>query len=140
MHLWRRDRFEQAGSDELSDDVESYLRGSYLEDGRPLPFPTPAWCWLNRLAHGELSDLKALCRQGEFGRQKGTEAPWRMARQLLALEILLVCEGKEPALRRLQQEVLIPLESKLIDDRSNGPGSPAEFLFEIRSLLEASRP
>jgi hypothetical protein len=122
--MWFRRRRDQGpeepdGGDELSgawhdsdlaDEVCAFLEGRLVEfytfKGRPLP----AWVALNRLAHGDRSELVTLVAGATRG---PVRAPWATTERFIAARVL--AQAPTPTLLdQLQSQVLVPVELKLL--------------------------
>lgn len=118
-------------------EVESYLSGSYLDRARGGGDPPPSWCWLNVLAHGDLGGIQRVSVTSVPSGYGPAESAWRVARQLLACEVLSSIGEDEELLGRLQRAVLIPLEDRFISERASAPRTPSELVRSTRAALES---
>jgi hypothetical protein len=129
MTIWRRGNHSNDDEEParplppLADECEAYLAGRY---GELYPGPTPsvpAWVRLNEVAHASLEDLTSLA----LSAPTSGVTNWNDARAVLARLLVEAAGGDAPRARRLQIEVLQPLESRL--------GHVAEFVVP-RRLVE----
>ena len=94
---------------DLADETGAYLDGRLLERCRATGSQAPGWMWLNAVAHGEPALLHELA-VAPGGRAGGA---WRTVRSGLAAELLSVAGNRPTEVRRIQTELLVPLESRL---------------------------
>ena len=123
----------------VADDCAAYLAGSYVAhvEQSGLPVPIPTWAWLNVLAHGGRSDIAAavsdpdqLLHRMFFG--------WRECRSVIASELLDVTQHDDRLLRRLQIDVLEPVEARLFRFGEHSAVATAQHVLEaMRSYVAA---
>jgi hypothetical protein len=99
----------------LADEVEAFVNGELVEllvaAGRPVPLPS--WLALNRLSHAPLQVLARVAAGEPAAGAPERDLGWAEAERSLAFR-LLSC-GRDPNdVRRVQREVLVPLERRLI--------------------------
>ena len=116
----------------LAQEVEAFLSGAsgewLLARGRDVP----VWAYVNRVAHAEpdlLSQLAARAPEEEFDCFS-----WRAAVALLAKETLQAGDGDPGAIRRIQLDRLMALESQLMEGNESDV-APAQLLALGRSFL-----
>lgn len=138
MSAWfHRRRHDVTGPAEtlVADECEAFLAGRYPHHLFASGETIPPWAWLNPLAHGRASGLLAIARN-----RPGPGEPittWSGAIGRLAFEILELT-GQDPiALRRLQLELIVPLELRLAAgaDEPDAPTGPEELLDRVLELL-----
>jgi hypothetical protein len=92
------------------DEIEAFLEGRLVEHRSSRGRSVPAWAVVNKLAHGDASELARLA--GGIGVAE-REPAWLGAQRGLAAELLA---GRTPAqVACIQREVLVPLELWLVD-------------------------
>lgn len=97
---------------QLVDEIEAFLAGRLAEVLEAADRPVPPWVWLNRIAHGSLAEVRRTAAEWQ---RVGADSTWRRARTFLAGEVL--DQAPLPVnLRRLQHDVLVPLELQLATD------------------------
>ncbi len=116
----------------LAQEVEAFLNGAsgewLLARGRDVPI----WAYVNRVAHAEpelLSQLAAHAPEEEFDCYS-----WRAAVALLAKETLQAGDGDPSAIRRIQLDRLLALESQLMEGNESDV-TPARLLALGRAFL-----
>ena len=94
---------------DLADETGAHLDGRLLERCWATGWRAPGWLWLNAVAHGEPELLHELA-VAPGGRAAGA---WQRVRAGLAAELLSVAGNRPTEVRRIQTELLVPLESRL---------------------------
>jgi hypothetical protein len=94
----------------LGDECEAYLAGRYADvvDAVVGAGSRPAWVRLNEVAHAPLAALVEVAAT-----PVGSASPWDAARRSLAEILIEASRDDEARARRLQLEILQPLESRL---------------------------
>lgn len=107
---WLSGKSRQDGS--LVEECEAFLGGRYGDVAMAKTKLPPSWVWLNQLAH--LNDAGLAELAGGHGGSAGSSpsARWLRATSFLAGELLRAAQGDPDDARRLQSEVLVPLELK----------------------------
>lgn len=133
---WLRRRAAQRRERMLAEEAAAFLRGR-LADRRVLRSEVvPTWAWTNLLAHGTGADLQ---RERDCQRVGlGGDVAFLRARSVLAGRILeIVAEGDD--LRRLQSELLQPLEIELAHRRDAVRWGSEQWLASVLRALEERR-
>ena len=132
------------GATGLAEECEAYLCGSFAELQGSRRKPVEAWAWVNRVAHAEPGQLRALAsgasawwRPG-VGRGRFRERYWRRAVSDIARELLNLAGENPKAVRRLQVRALIPLELELARRDSPYPVTPELLVGKARAALYRS--
>ncbi len=118
---------------QLVEECSALLDGRLAEELADRGRPRPSWCWLNRLAHGSIGDVRR-CAGSLPGAPPSDR--WARATAFLAGE-LLAATDRGTTLRALQQEVLIPLELDLLASTQCPMWDPAHFVLDVLARLEA---
>jgi hypothetical protein len=109
---WRRfDAWTANGASGVGDETAAFLDGRLVPclratSGSTQPQP---WMWLNAAAHGDLVRVTTVACSGSGQESRG----WPRAEAHVASILLRAAAGDARELRRLQQDVLIPLEFSL---------------------------
>jgi hypothetical protein len=108
---------------DFADECEAFLAGRWAETREDTTRPLPMWAWLNPIAHGDLEQVRALAAVVD-----PPSGPERL--QAAVAQAVL---GALPAteLPRVQREVLVPLELRLL----GSPTSPRHVLELITDAL-----
>ncbi|HWC38193.1 MAG TPA: hypothetical protein VG476_06675 [Acidimicrobiales bacterium] len=153
MWKWRRRRESQRVRDHslsretrsgtrLAREIEAFLSGSsgewFIARGREVP----TWAYVNRVAHADPDVLWQLAAWQPGPRARLTTQPesqadrlgWRGAVALLAGEVLDLGGSDPCAIRQIQLDRLLPLESALMS-RTAGPISPEQLVARGRACL-----
>ena len=123
----------------LADECEAFLQGRFAELQRSRQEPVEAWAWVNRVAHAEPKELKALASRGRPWRGAGFRdwrsgsRRWNRAVSRVARELLCLAGDKPRAIRRLQVRALVPLELEL-SERGTGI-TPEVMVARARAAL-----
>jgi hypothetical protein len=131
-----------ASSARLVADAEAFLSGEYANHLRRHRDAVPGWARLNRLAHGDLSNLQQ-CRR-PFAATKSAafadwpEESWRRAQQLLASELLDLVDNDPDKLSHVQRSVLVPLELRMIQIDRERALTASELVQSTRSAVRSS--
>lgn len=131
-----------ASSARLVADAEAFLSGVYAHHLRHHQDAVPGWARLNCLAHGDLASLHK-CRRS-FAATKSAafadwpEENWQRAQQLLASELLELVDNDPDNLSRVQRNVLVPLELRLIQREQESALTALELVQSTRSALRSS--
>ena len=120
MKIWRSvvrrlDGWTTWGGPGVADEAEAFLQGRLLEQMRACGAggQTPPWMWLNAVAHGDTQVLEALAAPSSD--KVPAVSSWRVARAVVARELLDRSGGDPAVIRRLQQCALVPLEEWFTD-------------------------
>jgi len=118
----RHDRIRSLGHDvddtDFADECEAFLAGRWAETREDTSRPLPMWAWLNPIAHGNVEQVRALAAA-----VNPASGPGRL-QAAVAQAVLGAVPGSE--LRRIQRELLVPLELRLM----GSPASPRQ-VFEL---------
>lgn len=96
--------------DPLGREVEAFLSGRWTEVRGRVGASVPAWAWLNQAAHADTETLRSVAnRPARPTPATGEDVQVLVARALLAA-------AAPHGVERLQREVLVPLELRLIGD------------------------
>jgi hypothetical protein len=125
----------------IAHECEAFLIGQSYElcPWEPRKSP-PAWVWVNALAHGDCSELERLAALSITPRNPMGFLSY------LAEEVLLAADHDEETLRRLQHQILVPLELALLgcDTKSSDQCRLARIirhqLANPTRLLDAATP
>lgn len=122
MH-WRRRRPREGEPDRamwlpsrecnVGDECEAFVAGQYAEYLIRRGQEVPAWARLNRVAHADQSELRALVESGRAPADEGCLADWDGVTAELAGKLLDVAPAAVGGLRGVQLQTLIPLELAL---------------------------
>ena len=95
--------------DALAEECEAFLAGRWADCRRLQDRPLPRWAWLNQAAHADVGRLReAAARPADKTSWRGDDIQAVLARAVLAA-------SASGDLARLQREVLVPLELRLMD-------------------------
>jgi hypothetical protein len=103
--------------------------------------------WMNLLAHGSVNELlsarNAEIRSLHKSRSEGwawisREEWWYNARSYLAAEVLDIAATHEK-LKKLQHQILIPLEEKRAAAGCTDLDDPRDFVAEVMAALDSHR-
>ena len=122
----------------MADEVEAVLAGTYVEHLHARGRPIPPWAYLNEAAHAPVSALVARINTWEYLRRitgGGQEVGWFDAEAALAGEVVAVAEGDAGIVRRLQREVLVPLELRLAGRPQNSTVTAGQLVGIARAAL-----
>jgi hypothetical protein len=137
----RRSRLSTSTSDRLIADAEAFLSGHYADGLRQRGEPVPGWAWLNRLAHGDLTQIGQVRRSLDMtptGSSSWSEEAWRTAEALLTNELLELVGDDATSLSHVQRAVLVPLELELIETEPSIGLTALELLQAARAALRPS--
>jgi hypothetical protein len=124
---------------QLGDEVEAYLHGR-LAHHLAIKGRTPQpWVAMNRLAHGDRSELLAVVAGTGSTPQAGGRQPWADAERFLVARLLSATASDADAIRAVQGEVLVPLELSVIDDPEGTGARAADVLLAAREAIDARR-
>jgi hypothetical protein len=131
--MWRRgNRKDQAAADEViaeaSDLVCGEMSDRYLLDDR-----LPPWVIINTLAHSEAVRLRAVADD-----QTAHDGSWQAIASYLAVELLHNSTDTHE-LARIQRDVLVPLELRLLNRTIPSPRTPAELAALVTSGISDLR-
>ena len=119
-------------------EFDAYLTGGYVRWLVCNRQPVPGWAWINRVAHGELDDLRELASALNHRSRAAVEMDvWQQVAALLAKHVLTTA-GDEDQLRDLQLRVLVPLELRLADEWWT-PLRPTDLATTVLAALQDSR-
>lgn len=93
--------------------------------------PVPAWARLNRVAHGDGAQLRALASYHPIW------TDWEGVTVLLATEVVEMAGDEPGGIVRVQRECLVPLELELLTPSHGERISPGRLLAEARERLRA---
>ena len=113
---------------------EAFLAGKYVEDLLRRDRSIPVWAWTNLLAHGSWGDLRRAVRSS---RRDAAGSVWMAARADACRELLRLADDAE-TLRRLQQEVLVPLELALAAEANITWWTPQDWTAVVLGAVEMS--
>jgi hypothetical protein len=114
--IWRHGRRSPEGDDAkpaqptLADACQAYVAGQYADIWQASSGSLPAWVRLNEVAHAPLAQLVSVARQAP---SDGVATTWPDARARLARMLVDAAAHDEGEARRLQIEILQPLESRV---------------------------
>lgn len=134
---WRR---PDAAVRRLIEDCEQFLAGSYAEHVAVTGGRVPVWAWVNLLAHGTETDLRAAAAPRPPAEPI---TDWERARGFLAGEVLAATDGSGgvSGLGGVQQSALVPLELDLAADPSVERWRPGQMVAAVLAALpDRSRP
>ena len=97
-------------------EFEAYLEGSYVTWLVSNGHSVPGWAWLNRVAHGQLEELRTMAthlRRLPAAREE--VGAWQQVAAFLAKEVVAAA-GDDEQLLDLQRRVLVPIELHLAED------------------------
>ena len=121
---------------EFSDACESFLHGAYADHLRSIGRPIPAWTWLNVLAHGTETQVRAITHTPPLATGDCQAAEkLRQALVFLAGEVLDHAE-RIGGLGVLQRSVLIPLELQLVDSHKSLWLTTGQLVGEVYIALD----
>lgn len=106
----------------LGEEVDAFLQGTYAERlrARGEIGQTVPWTWLNAVAHAPLARVTELAADAPTEPSREGHG-WAEARSTIAKYVLQCCETDETELRRLQRDVLVPMEIRLGKDLAMSP-------------------
>ena len=122
-------------------EAEGFLSGGLVDVLTSHDEKIPGWAWLNELAHGELAAVVRLSSSSAIvgpSADNDVDSSWRVARQLLADNILELVGRDIAHMHRLQREVLVPLELRLMSSKAEQPLTPALLVSSTRAALRSS--
>jgi hypothetical protein len=114
------------------DEAERLLTGRLLDSPDFSSNPVSAWSIVGTLGHASLADLKRL--EAAVGRRDPN--PWRRVVAFLASETL-GSAADEDALIRLQRNVLVPLELRLLGGEVPSPTTALGIVTLVRRALNS---
>lgn len=117
-------------------ECEAFLAGTYADFVEALGGRVPGWAWANLLAHGCLDDLRTAATVLHFARSVHPSGGWRSARGYLADEVVGLVDGGTWSLPDLQAQVLVPLELRLVSERTRVT-TPTALVTAVRAALGA---
>jgi hypothetical protein len=94
--------------DVVARECESFLAGRWGLDRRNQSRPLPRWAWLDQVAHGDVDDLR------EAAARPSGSTPWRGHDIQGVLARAVLAAGPLDDLSRVQREVLVPLELRVM--------------------------
>ena len=125
---------------QLADETEAFLNGSLTELRAAQLRPIAPWMIVNRLAHGDIADLRGLL-DGKTSPismvavPRGYNQAWIMGERALALRLLEA--GHDAAqIRRVQHDVLVPLELQLISESTTDLFTLGRVVADARDALD----
>jgi len=123
----------------LADEVEAFLNGGLVELCAAQGSEVAPWMVLNRLAHGDLTQMQRLAR-GEAGApsMNAYNRAWAMAQASLALQMLASRPDRDD-IRRIQSDVLVPLELGLVSQSNREPFTLGQVVAKARDALDRHR-
>jgi hypothetical protein len=124
------------GPGSLTEECEAFLAGGFGELVERAGMRPPPWAWLNAIAHAELEDLTRMAHH-EFDRARGQDLSdgWAQATSFLATELLHAGGDNRDAVRRMQVDVLVPIELAWCSDTPMAR-SPSDLVREVRAALK----
>ena len=88
-------------------------------------------CWLNAVVHGDRQVLETL--SAPSADNVPAVSSWRVARAVVARELLDISGGDPAAIRGLQQRALVPLEERFTDLADMSPARLTDIgVHELR--------
>jgi hypothetical protein len=128
---------------QLAGETEAFLDGTLAELVAGRLRTLPPWMLVNRIAHGDIDELRGLV-QGDTAPLTIVGAPaaynrtWAMAQRSLVLHLL--ASGRAPdEIRRVQREVLVPLELQLITRSTTASLTLGSIVIEAVDALDQHR-
>src|SRR5262245_18668865 len=130
--MWRRHSEEDSDpfGRALVDECEWYLSGAFAEHCAA-DEQVPAWAWMNLLAHGEESELRALATD------RAVDDEGRQALRYVAAELLDLAADGYLDLAMYQRDVLVPLELDMFACPTFREWSAAQLASGLLTLLPA---
>ena len=116
------------GSESLIEECEAFLTGHLGENTDGSGRRSSPSSWLNALAHADLQELQRLAQSGQG--DQGSGDLWAQAISFLAAEILWAGADDGGAVRRIQVDLIVPIELRwsrtrrgpvALGDRAGGP-------------------
>ncbi len=133
---WHRGRDkDKAGFAEVEEviaEAQRLLRGKTFDAQRG--YRRRGWALVGVLAHGDRQELQKLAGGGISSHP--ASATWDAVLAHLASEVLDAAPSG-PTLVRVQRQVLIPLELKLLGAGVRGPSNPRELVTLVLAALDA---
>ncbi len=123
-------------SEGLAEQCGAFLSGHLRELAESSGLRPPRSAWINALAHMEVEELRRLAGQG-FDPAPGQADRWAQATSFLAAEVLRAGGDDDGAVRRIQVEILVPIELRWTS-RDVALRTPSDFVREVREALERS--
>jgi hypothetical protein len=120
------------GSESLIEECEAFLTGHLGENTDGSGRRSSPSSWLNALAHADLQELQRLAQSGQG--DQGSGDLWAQAISFLAAEILWAGADDGGAVRRIQVDLIVPIELRWSLDTLVAP-SPSEIVREVRHAL-----
>lgn len=119
-------------AENLGDEVEAVVAGRLVEHLVAERRAVPPWAALNRMAHGDLEQLRAvLTEPDDAGAPSGDWVrPWVVSERVLTFRLLCAAHDADE-LRVLQQMVLVPFEWSLIERYKTAP-------ITVRDVFQAA--
>lgn len=130
---------------EIAEECEAFLSGSFADFQGSRRQPVEAWAWVNRVAHAEPEELRALASRSTMWRDGGLRRGgfrtrrWRRAVSDMARDLLSLAEGKPRIIKRLQGRALVPLELELAARGNRYPVTPEVLVAKARGALYRSK-
>lgn len=122
-----------ASSEELVATAEAYLAGRSRELLAARGDAVPAWAYLNTVAHAAPSRVRAL---SEIAPEAlADDAGWMATLIFLSEQMVVMADGHDDQIRRLQVECLVPLEDRLLAAGYDGFDNAAQLLSLGRAYL-----
>ncbi len=125
----------------LSDEVEAFLTGRFVDHLAARHEPVPVWAVLNRLAHADSRELRSLVEgfASDWVIHPSLAPPrWLASERFIAGQLLAQAATPEE-LVRIQRRVLIPLELQLIERAKQGNLTPEQVLEAGAEALDTFR-
>lgn len=125
---------------QLAEETEAFLRGTLAELLARQLRTLPPWLLVNRPAHATVAELRRLV-EGKaapvviVAAPPGYRGAWMMAERSVVLH-LLATVGGDDELRRLQREVLVPLELDLVDRSTTESLTLGAIVAEVIEALD----
>jgi hypothetical protein len=130
----------EPGRSELADETEAFLAGRLAELRSASGDPLAAWMILNRIAHGDSVDMFDMA-VGQRRRTLLTGVPsayhqvWSTTQSTIASRVLERALDTDE-IRRLQHDVLVPLELELITRSHDEPLTFAQVTVAALDALD----
>ncbi|HLI15329.1 MAG TPA: hypothetical protein VKV23_04665 [Acidimicrobiales bacterium] len=125
---WSRWLLRRVAPHRLVAQCELFLDGDVPRADRRREPSTSPWISIHPLAHGDARRLRRLARSrfSAWRRESPLAGPWASVTRQLAGELLQLTRGDPATLLRVQRDVLVPLELRLL--------SPGASILEPEAL------
>jgi hypothetical protein len=109
-------------------ECEAFLSGRYAEQQEAAGWRLAPWVFLNRIAHVDVEELQDLAEYGSDAERGNPYRRWIQAASFLAVEVLLRVGSDPAAVRKIQLEVLVPIELEWIAGTDLVHRTPSELV------------